>query len=120
MLILNNIATSNFVIEVHLHGKRCTHTVYFLNHHQYCTSRPRPLVIPEIRFKTRICNQSNSQRHQKNKFKSNNLSYPQKSDTHLSLKLQGRPIWNIKGNISMTQLDDQIEFVGEDRLQSNY
>ena len=45
---------------------------------------------------------------------------PQKSDTHLSLEPQGRPIWNIKGDISMTQLDEQIEFVGEDRLQSNY
>ena len=34
MLILNNIAASNFIIGVHLHGKRCTHTVHFLNHHQ--------------------------------------------------------------------------------------
>jgi hypothetical protein len=34
MLILNNIAASNFIIGVHLHGKRCTHTVHFLNHYQ--------------------------------------------------------------------------------------
>jgi len=34
MLFLNNIATSNFIIRVHLHGKRCPHTVHFLNHHQ--------------------------------------------------------------------------------------
>ena len=48
------------------------------------------------------------------------LRVPKLSDTHLSLEPQGRPIWNIKGDISMTQLDEQIEFVGEDRLQSNY
>jgi hypothetical protein len=34
MPILNNIATSNSIIRVHLHGKRCPHTVHFLNHHQ--------------------------------------------------------------------------------------
>jgi len=34
MLILNNIAASNFIIGVHLHGKRCIHTVHFLNHYQ--------------------------------------------------------------------------------------
>ena len=34
MLFLNNIATSNFIIRVHLHGKCCPHTVHFLNHHQ--------------------------------------------------------------------------------------
>jgi len=34
MLFLNNIAPSNFIIRVHLHGKRCPQTVHFLNHHQ--------------------------------------------------------------------------------------
>jgi hypothetical protein len=29
MLVLNNIATSSFIIGGHLHGKRCTHTVLF-------------------------------------------------------------------------------------------
>jgi len=29
-------------------------------------------------------------------------------------------MWNLKGDISKTQSGDQIKFVGEDRLQSNY
>jgi hypothetical protein len=33
-LILNTITTSNFIIGVHLHGKRYTCIVKFLNHHQ--------------------------------------------------------------------------------------
>jgi len=42
MLILNNIATSSFIIRVHLHGKRCPHTVHFLNHHQEISSSRDP------------------------------------------------------------------------------
>ena len=42
MLILNNIATPNFIIGVHLHGKRCTHTVHFLNHHQLTSASRDP------------------------------------------------------------------------------
>jgi hypothetical protein len=34
-LILNAVTTSKFIIEVHLHGKRYTRIVRFLNHHQY-------------------------------------------------------------------------------------
>jgi hypothetical protein len=33
-LILNAITTSNFIIEIHFHGKRYTRIVQFLNHHQ--------------------------------------------------------------------------------------
>ena len=32
--VLNNIATSSFIIRVHLHGKRYPHMVHFLNHRQ--------------------------------------------------------------------------------------
>ena len=41
MLISNDIAASNFIIGVHLHGKRCTNAVYFLNHHRAQTERGR-------------------------------------------------------------------------------
>jgi len=42
MLILNNITTPNFIIRVHLHGKRCPHTVHFLNHHQLTSASREP------------------------------------------------------------------------------
>jgi hypothetical protein len=38
---------------------------------------------------------------------------------HLRLKPQRRPIWK-KGDIPITQIDDEVKFVGEDRLQSNF
>jgi hypothetical protein len=35
------------------------------------------------------------------------------------LKLQRRPIWE-NGDIQITQTNDEVEVVGEDRLQSNF
>jgi hypothetical protein len=40
-----------------------------------------------------------------------------KSAWHLRLKPQRRPIW--KKDIPITQIDDEVKVVGEDRLQSN-
>jgi hypothetical protein len=37
---------------------------------------------------------------------------------HLRLKPQRRPIWK-KGDIPITQIDDEVKIAGEDRLQSN-
>jgi hypothetical protein len=42
---------------------------------------------------------------------------PTKSDSHLSLKPQGRPIWKKKGDNPMTQIHDEVDVEYEDRLK---
>ena len=41
---------------------------------------------------------------------------PTKSDSHLSLKPQGRPIWKKKGHNPMTQIHDEVVVKDKDRL----
>ena len=40
-----------------------------------------------------------------------------KSGSHLILKPQGRPMWNLKGDISMIQINDEVVDKSKDRLQ---